>query len=74
MLEVTLSAKGEAEEVRVLRALTPLTVEAEAVLGKWQFMPATFNGHPVRPKVVLAFVFSPIYSSSSSSSHSRGRR
>jgi len=70
VLEVTLSAKGEAEGVRVLRALTPLTVEAEAVLGKWRFMPATFNGHPVRSKIVLAFVFSPIYTPS----HSRGSR
>ena len=77
VLEVTLSEKGEAEGVRVLRAITPLTVEAEAVLGKWRFMPATFNGRPVRSRIVLAFVFSPIYVPSNSrvsSSNPRGRR
>jgi outer membrane biosynthesis protein TonB len=56
-LEVTLSEKGEAEEVRVLRDLPPLTAEAKAVVGDWRFMPATFNGRPVRSKIVLGFVF-----------------
>lgn len=66
VLEVTLGAKGETEEVQVLRDLTPLTAEAKAVLEQWRFMPATFNGHPVRSQIVLAFVFSPIYTPSPS--------
>jgi hypothetical protein len=57
VLEVTLSEKGEAGEVKVLQDFPPLTVEAKAVLGEWRFMPATFNGHPVASKIVLAFVF-----------------
>jgi len=62
VLEVTLGKKGETIGVRVLRDITPLTAEAQAVLGKWRFHPATFNGAPVDSKIVMAFVFSPIYS------------
>ncbi len=62
VLEVTLSAKGEAEEVKVLRDLPPLTAEAKAVVGNFRFMAATFNGDPVRSKIVLAFVFTAILS------------
>jgi hypothetical protein len=60
VLEVTLSAKGEAEEVKVLRDLPPLTAEAKAVVGNWRFMPAAFNGYPVRSRIVLAFVSRPL--------------
>jgi TonB family protein len=60
VLEVTLSEKGEAEEVKVLRDLPPLTAEAEAVVGDWRFTAATFNGSPIRSKIVLAFVSRPI--------------
>jgi len=58
-LEVSLNEKGEAEKVRVLRDLLPLTEESKAVVGDWRFMPATFNGKPVQSKIVLAFVFRP---------------
>jgi len=58
-LEVSLDEKGEAEKVRVLRDLPPLTEETTAVVGDWRFMPATFNGRPIQSKIVLAFVFRP---------------
>jgi len=60
VLEVTLSAKGEAEEIKVLRDLPPFTAGAKAVVGDWRFMPAAFNGHPVRSKILLAFVSPPL--------------
>ena len=56
VLEVTLSEKGEAEEIKVLGDCYPLTKEAKDVVGDWRFMPAAFNGNPVRSKIVLAFV------------------
>jgi outer membrane biosynthesis protein TonB len=62
VLEVTLSAKGEAEEIKVLRDLPPFTENAKAVVGDWRFMPATFNGHPIRSKILLAFVSPPFVS------------
>jgi hypothetical protein len=80
VLEVTLSAKGEAKEVKVLRDLPLLTEEAKAVVGEWRFMPAAFNGNPVQSKIVLAFVSSPLvytscmsHSSSRNCRHARGR-
>jgi hypothetical protein len=62
-LEVTLSVKGEVEEIKVLRDLPPFTAEAHAVVGDWRLMPATFNGHPIRSNILLAFV-SPLVSTS----------
>ena len=62
VLEVALSAKGDAEEIKVLRDLPPFTANAKAVLEDWRFMPATFNGHPVRSKILLAFVSPPFVS------------
>ncbi|MFZ0963644.1 MAG: energy transducer TonB [Terriglobia bacterium] len=60
VLEVTLSAKGEAEEVKVLRDLPPLTAPAQAVVKDWRFMPAAFNGKPVPSKTVIVFVAGPL--------------
>jgi hypothetical protein len=60
VLEVPLSAKGKAQEAKVLRGFSPLTENAKAVVRDWRFMPATFNGHPVPSKIVLAFVFQPL--------------
>ena len=59
-LEVTLSAKGEPEEIKVLRDLPPFTANAKAVVADWRFMPATYNGHPIRSKILLAFVAPPV--------------
>jgi hypothetical protein len=56
VLEITLSEKGEAEEIKVLIDCLPLTKPAKDAVGDWRFMPAAFNGHPVPSKVVLAFV------------------
>jgi hypothetical protein len=58
-LEVPLSEKGEAGEIKVLRDLPPLTEAAKAVVKKWRFMPAAFNGRPVPSKIVLVFVAGP---------------
>ena len=76
VLEVTLSKKGEAEEVKVLRDRAPFTAEAKAVVGDWRFMPATINGAPLRSNILLAFVFSAPVSTSSLShpSSSNGHR
>jgi hypothetical protein len=60
VLEVTLSAKGEAEDIKVLRDLPPFTANAKVVVGDWRFVPATLSGHPVRSKVLLAFVSPPV--------------
>jgi len=60
VLEVTLNAKGEAEKITVIRDLPPFTANAKAVVGDWRFMPATFNGHPIRSKILLAFVSPPV--------------
>lgn len=60
VLEVTLSAKGEEEEIQVLRDLPPFTDGAKAAAADWRFMPATFNGRPVPSKVLLAFVSQPM--------------
>ena len=62
VLEVTLSAKGEAEEIKVLRDLPPFTENAKAVVADWRFMPATFNGRPIQSKILLAFVSPPFVS------------
>ena len=62
VLEVTLSAAGKAQEVKVLRDLRPLTSEAKAVVGEWRFMPATYDGNPVPSRIVLAFVSRPLVS------------
>lgn len=59
VLEVTLSAKGEVENVNVVRNLPPFTETAEAVLKDWRFMPATLNGHPIDSRILLAFVSPP---------------
>ena len=66
VLEVTLNEKGEAEEVKVLRDLPPLTARAKAVVADWRFMPATVNGNPVQSKIVLVFVSRPMVSLSDS--------
>jgi len=60
VLEVNLSAKGEAGDVKVLQDLPPFTSHAQAVVGDWRFMAATDNGHPIPSKIVLAFVFKPL--------------
>jgi hypothetical protein len=65
VLEVTLSAKGKVEgEAKVLRDLPPLTEQAKAVVADWRFMPAAYNGKPVDSKIVMAFVFRPLVSTS----------
>jgi TonB-like protein len=80
VLEVTVTQKGEAEDIKVLRDLPPLTDEAKDVVGNFRFMAATFNGRPIQSKIVLAFVSQPlaaplsmIFGSTESCHHPRGR-
>jgi hypothetical protein len=79
VLEVSLSEKGEAGDVKVLRDLPPFTEGVKAVVGQWRFMAATFNGRPILSKIVLAFVQPPVttssvsHGSSRNCSHARGR-
>jgi outer membrane biosynthesis protein TonB len=80
VLEVTVTEKGEAEEIKVLRDLPPLTDEAKDVVGNFRFMAATFNGRPIHSKIVLAFVSQPLaaplsmtFGSTGSCHHPRGR-
>ena len=68
VLEVALDEKGEAEDVKVLRALPTYTEGAPAAVADivktavkdWRFIPATFNGHSVPSKIVLTFVSPPV--------------
>jgi len=60
VLEATLGTKGDVEETKVLLDLPPFTTQAKAVVGDWRFIPATFNGHPVRSKILLVFVSPPV--------------
>ena len=57
MLEVTVGADGEVEDVKVLRDVPSLTVEAQRAAKKWRFRPATLNGKPVRATTHVAFNF-----------------
>ncbi|MFZ0960735.1 MAG: hypothetical protein WAO35_07490 [Terriglobia bacterium] len=59
VLEVTLSERGEAKEIKALADCPLMTRDAREVVGDWRSMPAAFNGHPVPSKSVLAFVAPP---------------
>ncbi len=60
VLEVNLSTKGEAGDVKVLQDLPPFTSHSRDVVGDWRFMAATDNGNSIPSKVILAFVFPPL--------------
>ena len=57
MLEVTVGADGEVEDVKVLRDVPSLTVEAQRAAKQWRFRPATLNGKPVRATTHVGFNF-----------------
>jgi TonB family protein len=59
ILEVTVSAAGEIEHIRVVRDIPPLTQAAERALRQWKFRPAKLNGTPVRATMTAAFSFVP---------------
>lgn len=59
-LQITIGETGKADDVKVLRDLPPWTDQAELAVGKWRFMAATFNGHPVPSKILLVFVINMI--------------
>ena len=60
VLEVSLSPKGLAGDVKVLQDLPPLTSLDQTVVKDWSFMAATHNGNPIPCKIVLAFVSRPL--------------
>ena len=60
VLEATLTARAEVENVKVVRDLPPFTTHTRDAVGEWRFMAATDNGSPIASKVVLAFVFLPM--------------
>jgi len=57
VLQVTVSAAGEAEDVKVLRGIPSLTEEALRSIKKWRFTAARLDGKPVRSTLTVAFVF-----------------
>lgn len=57
VLEVTLDASGEIENVKVIKDIKSLTPEAEKCVRKWSFRPARLGGRPVRSTVPVAFTF-----------------
>lgn len=61
ILEATVDEAGKAQSTKVLRDVSPFTVEAVRAVEDWRFMPATLNGAPLISKAILAFVFSQPY-------------
>ena len=59
VLEVTLSDKGEVEDVRPIREIQSLTETAVESVRKWQFKPALLDGQPTRSRTVVAVTFNP---------------
>ena len=57
VLEVTVNAAGDTEEVKVIRSIPSLTEEALRSIKKWKFTAAKLDGKPVRSTVQVAFVF-----------------
>jgi outer membrane biosynthesis protein TonB len=60
VLQVSLTANGEADDVKVVQDLPPYTAHALDVVRAWRFMVATENGKPIASKIVLAFVSRPL--------------
>lgn len=57
VLQVTVNAAGEAEDVKVLRGVPSLTEEALRSIKNWKFTAARLDGKPIRSTVPVAFVF-----------------
>lgn len=60
MLEFTVSERGRVEDVEVIFSLpfTDFGTEAEAIMDRWQYTPATLDGEAVaRPGMVTLFQF-----------------
>ncbi len=57
VFEVTVGADGQAERVRTVRDIPPLTQAAERALKQWTFRAATLDGKPVRAAIAVAFTF-----------------
>lgn len=59
VVELTLSDKGEVEDVRPIREIQSLTETAVESARKWKFKPALLNGQPTRSRTVVAVTFNP---------------
>ena len=59
VLELTLSEKGEVENVRPIREIQSLTETAVGSVRRWQFKPALLDGQPTRSRTVVAVTFNP---------------
>jgi TonB family protein len=66
LLQITIDAAGEAQEITVVRAIPSLTESALKSAKKWKFNPAKLDGKPVRSTIQLAFVFVPPVTGASS--------
>jgi TonB family protein len=58
VMNVTVSASGEIENVRVLRPAGGFTQPALEAVRKWKFKPASLDGKPVTASIPVAFSFS----------------
>ena len=58
VLEVTVSATGAIEKVRVLQGAQGFTQQAVEAIKKWKFAAARFEGKPVAASIPVAFSFS----------------
>jgi periplasmic protein TonB len=58
VLEVTVSASGAVEGVRVMKGAQGFTREALETIKKWKFTPAKFEGKSVAASIPVAFSFS----------------
>lgn len=59
VLEVTVSERGNVEEVRPIREIQSLTDVAIESVKIWHFKPASLNGRPIRSRTAVAVTFNP---------------
>ena len=59
VLELTVSEKGQVENVRPIREIQSLTETAVETVRGWQFKPALLDGQPTRSRTVVAVTFNP---------------
>jgi TonB family protein len=59
VLDVTVDAGGEVQDVQAVRDVVSLTPEAIRAVKGWKFRPARLNGKPIRSRTAIAVAFSP---------------
>ena len=58
VLRVTIGAKGEIEDVKVVRSFPGFDEQALSSIQQWKFRPARLDGKPIRSAIPVAFSFS----------------